>query len=103
MDSGLRRNDTVGGLSLEQTLLDHRHMRQGIDLDGAGRVIHALGAGQGIEPVDIHRARAANALAAGAAQSQGGVDLVLDPEQAIQNHRATIVQIDEIGIDARIG
>jgi hypothetical protein len=51
---------------------------------------------------DIHRARAADALAARAAKRQGGVDLVLDPQQPIEHHRSAIVAIDEIGIEARV-
>jgi len=37
------------------------------------------------------------------AQRQRRIDLVLDIEQTIQNHRAAIVAIDIIGVDARIG
>jgi hypothetical protein len=37
-------------------VLDHRHMRQGIDSDGLGRVIGMLGAGKRVGAADIHRA-----------------------------------------------
>jgi hypothetical protein len=40
-------------------------------------------AGQGILAVDIHGAGAADAFTAGAAEGQGRIDVVLDPDQAI--------------------
>jgi hypothetical protein len=60
------------------------------------------GAGQGVGAVDVHRARTTDAFAAGAAEGQGRVDLVLDLDQGVQDHRATGVQIDFIGIGARV-
>ena len=75
-------------------ILDHRHVRQRIDLDLAGHVADGLGAGQSVGAVDVHRAGAAHAFAAGAPEGQGRVHFVLDLEQGIQHHRATGGQID---------
>src|SRR5690606_22653790 len=47
-------------------------------------------------------ARTADAFAARAAEGQGRVDLVLDLDQRVENHRPARRQIDLIGIDARI-
>src|SRR5690606_29285036 len=47
-------------------------------------------------------ARAANAFAAGAAEGQCGIDLRFDPDQRIKHHRPAIVEIDIIGVDARV-
>src|SRR4029078_8996702 len=66
-------------------------------------LVHALGAGERIGAVDVHGAGAADALAAGAAERQGRIDLVLDPDQGVENHRRTVVTIDKIGVDARVG
>ena len=47
----------------------------------------AFEAGEVVGAVDVHRARAADALAAGAAEGEGGIDLVLDLDQRVQHHR----------------
>jgi hypothetical protein len=60
------------------------------------------GAGEPVLAVDIHRAGAANALAARAAEGQRAVDLVLDLDQRIQHHRAGFGQIDLERVVARI-
>ena len=83
-------------------ILDHRHMRQRIDFHIALAVIDILGAGERIETVDIHGAGAANPLAAGAAEGQRLIDLVLDLDERIENHRPASVEIDFIGVDARV-
>ena len=83
-------------------------MREGVDLGGlAGRVSGALGldvaqAGQGVGAVDVHGARAADALPAGAAEGEGGILLVLDLEEGIEDHRTAVVQVDGIGRQVRL-
>ncbi|AEM42305.1 hypothetical protein KVU_2465 [Ketogulonicigenium vulgare WSH-001] len=100
-----RHNAGMLGIEMRQIryqILDHRHMRQRIDADIAADFVQAIDAGQSILPVDIHRARAADPLAAGPAEGQGRVDLVLDLDQNVQHHRAALIQIDEIGVEARV-
>jgi hypothetical protein len=80
-------------------ILDHRHVRQRIDLDGAVDLVGPLGAGERVGAVDIHRAGPANAFAAGAAQRQRRVDLVLDVQKTVEHHRPAIVHVDIIGVD----
>ena len=46
--------------------------------------------------------RAADAFAAGAAEGQRRVDLVLDLDQRVQNHRAAGVHVDVVGVGARV-
>jgi hypothetical protein len=53
----------------------------------------ALGAGERVGAVDVHRAGAADAFAAGAAEGQRRVDLVLDLDQRVENHRAEILNV----------
>ena len=78
-------------------------MRQRIDGDRRRDVVDAARAGERVEPVDVHRAGAADAFAAGAAESQRRIDLGFDPDERVEHHRPAIVAIDEIGVDARIG
>ncbi len=78
-------------------------MRQRIDLDHLVlHLIHAARAGKGVGAVDIHRAGAADAFPAGAAEGQRRIDLVLDLDQRVENHRTAVVQIDEERVDAGI-
>src|SRR5207237_4606711 len=37
-----------------------------------------------------------------AAESQRPIDVVLDPDQAVEHHRPAVVDIDVIGVDARV-
>ena len=83
-------------------VLDHRHVRQGVDLHRALHLVHALEAGERVRAVDVHGAGAADPLAAGAAEGQRRVDLVFDLDDRIQDHRAAIVEVDEIGVHARV-
>jgi hypothetical protein len=53
-------------------------------------------------PASIHDfvpARHVNSLAAGPPKGQRRVDLVLDLDQSVQDHRPTLVEIDLIGVD----
>ena len=87
---------------IRHEILDDRHMRQRVDADRMGDLVHALGAGKRIGAVNIHRAGTANPLAAGTAEGERRVDLCLDPDDAVEHHRAAIIAVDIIGIEARI-
>ena len=60
----------------------------------------AARAGQRGAGTDVHRAAAADALAAGAAERERGVDLVLDFDQRVQHHRPALVQVDLVVLHA---
>ena len=89
-------------------VLDNIHVREGVDFRGlAGRVAGSLGldvaqTGQGVGAVDVHGARAADALPAGAAEGEGRILLVLDFEERVEDHRAAIVEVDGIGGQIRL-
>src|SRR5690606_12385497 len=87
---------------IRHKVFDYRHVRQRINLHRTGNLVRALGACQRIGAVDVHGAGAAYALAAGTAQRQRGIDLVLDPQERVQNHRSALVHVDEVGVDARV-
>src|SRR3546814_7568824 len=50
----------------------------------------------------VNRARTACARAAGSAERQSAVDLVLGLDQRVQDHRPAAVQVDLVGVQARI-
>src|SRR5204863_8195686 len=60
------------------------------------------GAGEAVLPVHLHRAGAANPLAAGAAEGERRILLGLDLDQSVEDHRPAAVEIDLEGIVARI-
>ncbi len=99
LDRGVLR---VEVRQIRHQILHHRHVRQRIDADVAGRqFVQPLGAGQRVLAVDVHRARTAHAFAAGPAQGQRRVDLVLDLQQHVQDHRRAR-DVDLEGVHARI-
>ena len=61
-------------------------------------LVHALDAGERVHPVDVHGTGPADPLAARPPERQRRIDLVLDLDQRIQNHRPAGVHVDEIGI-----
>ena len=83
-------------------IFDDRHMRQRIDFHIAFDFIHAINTGQRVDPVDIHRARPTNTFTARPTERQRWVNLVLDLDQRVQNHRTTGVHINKVGIQRRI-
>src|SRR3546814_12193896 len=68
----------------------------------ARHVLDRLEAGQRVRAVDVHRAGAADALAARPAEGQAGVDVVLDVDDRVQHHRAAAVQIDGVALQPRV-
>ena len=72
-------------------------MRKGTN-GGGGRSGSDLGqASQTVFAIDVHGARTADTLTARSSEREGVIDLVLDLEQCVQNHRtATIRSIHKI-------
>src|SRR5271166_2362769 len=70
--------------------------------DRALHLLDRLQTGERITTIDVHGAGAADALTAGATEGQRRVDLVLDLDQRVQDHRAACVEIDLIGVGARV-
>ena len=87
---------------IRHEVFDYEHVRQRIDLDGALHLADALGAGKRIGAIDVHRAGAADAFAARAAEGQRRVDFRFDPDDRVEHHRPAIIDVDEIGVDARV-
>jgi len=57
---------------------------------------------QCIDPVDIHRTAPTNTLSAASSEGQGRVNLILYPNQRVQNHRACFVQIESVCLHPRL-
>src|SRR6478672_1138289 len=83
-------------------ILDYRQVWQGIDPDHAHDLVRRHGARERVGAVDVHGARAADALTAGAPEGERRIDDVLDPDQRVQHHWRAIVEIDEVGVHARV-
>ena len=75
-------------------VLDNVHVRKRVDLGDRGLGVNVSQAREGVGSVNVHGARAANSLTARAAERQSGVDLVLDLDQRIENHRAALSEVD---------
>lgn len=55
-------------------------------------------AGQGVDTINVHGAATADTLTAGAAEGQGGVLLVLYPDESIEHHRTGLVEVEVVGL-----
>lgn len=63
-------------------------------------LIHAshTQARKGVLSVDVHCAAAADTLSATPPEGQGRIQLVLDADNGIQNHRSRLVQVQSVGL-----
>jgi hypothetical protein len=83
-------------------VLDDLLVRQREDADvRAAAVGRRLGAGERVDTVDVHGARAAHTLAAGAAQREAAVLAILDVQQGVQHHRAAVAGVHLILLGTR--
>lgn len=53
-------------------------------------------AGKRINTIDVHCATSTYTLSATPPECQGGVDLVLDPDQGVQHHRPSLVEVEGV-------
>lgn len=87
---------------IHNEILDDEHMRQ--RSNRGLRACRNLGqASQAIAAINIHGAGAADSLPAGPAESEGGIDLVLDFNQGVEDHGPTLPEIDLILLKLRLG
>src|SRR6185437_4918057 len=82
-------------------VLHDAHGLKRIDTDIAPEVLQVRRARQAIHSVDVHRARAADALAARAAEGDGGVDAGFDLDQGIEHHRPAAADVELEGVEPR--
>lgn len=82
---------------IRNEILDDIGVRQGVYLHlGVVLSWDTAQAREGVGAVDVHRAASANTLAARPAEGQGRVDLVLDADQGVENHRTGLVQVEGV-------
>ncbi len=99
LDGGVLRIE-IGQVADE--VLDDRQVRQWIDPDITFDTVDRACAGQRVAAIDVHRTGTADALATRATKRQRRVNLVLDLDERVQHHRAAAVEIDLVGIEARV-
>mmetsp|Transcript_7869 Transcript_7869/g.17132 ORF Transcript_7869/g.17132 Transcript_7869/m.17132 type:complete len:262 (+) Transcript_7869:175-960(+) len=78
-------------------VLHYEHVGEGVDLGGLGALVDEAQAGEGVVSVDVHRARAADALSAGSAEGQRGVLLVLNLQKGVQHHGPALGEVYRVG------
>ena len=59
-------------------------------------------AGKSVDTVNVHGAGTADTLSATAAESEGGVELVLDSDQGVEHHGAGLVKVEGVALHARL-
>ena len=84
----------VSPVEVGHQVLDHLHVGQRIHFHVPLYLVDPLDAGQGVDPVDVHGATAADPFPAGTAEGEGGIGLVLDLDQGVEDHGAAIIEID---------
>src|SRR5262249_7488370 len=77
-------------------------MRQWIDPHRGPRIVDCFGTSQRVGAIDVHRAGAADALTAGAAEGERWINGILNPDQCIENHRPAIIAVNIISVDTWI-
>jgi hypothetical protein len=82
-------------------VLEHVHVRQRVDLDGRS-LANLAQASERVDTVNVHGARAADALAARSAEGERRVHLVLHLDQRVEHHRSAIVQVDLVLLHLRL-
>src|SRR6185437_1250680 len=83
-------------------ILDDPQVRQRIDCRRRGQVENEPRAGKPVRAIDVHCAGAANPLATRTAERQRRIDLVLDPDERIKNHRPAIVEVHSERVQTRV-
>src|SRR4029079_16361322 len=100
LDRGILR---VEVREVRHEVLDDLHVRKRRDAHLAGYLLEGGGAGESVLAVHVHRARPADAFAARAAEGQRRVDLVLDLDQRVEEHRPAFVEVDGVAVEAWVG
>mmetsp|Transcript_111121 Transcript_111121/g.270035 ORF Transcript_111121/g.270035 Transcript_111121/m.270035 type:complete len:367 (-) Transcript_111121:38-1138(-) len=84
-------------------VLDDVRMGQRLYLDGLVARLNVQQACEAVLAVDVHGTRAADALAARAAEGQGGVHLVLDLDEGVQDHGSARLEVDGVLLQIGLG
>jgi len=81
-------------------VLDNVHVRKGVDLGVfAGVPVNTAETSESVLSIHVHGTRTADTLSAGAAKSEGRVDLVLDLDEGIKHHGTCLVKVDGVRLE----
>lgn len=83
-------------------VLDHEHVRQRRYGGGRRGGRNLSETSKAVAAVNVHRTGAADPLTAGAAEGEGGVDLVLDLDERVQDHGPALLQVDLVVLQLRL-
>lgn len=59
-------------------------------------------AGQSILSINVHCATPADPLSTASPKGEGGIDLILDPDEGVENHGPRFVQIKSVALHSRL-
>lgn len=80
-------------------VLDDVGVRKRVDLDvGSSLSRDSAQASKSVLSVDVHGAATADTLTATSSKCQGRVELVLDSDKGIENHRSSLVEVQRVGL-----
>src|SRR3954452_1622419 len=83
-------------------LSDDRDVGQGVDTHRLPGFIDRFGTRDSVCAVNVHTAGAANSLRAGTPECESRIDIILNPDQRVQDHRAAVVPVYMKGVHCRI-
>lgn len=73
-----------------------------VERDGGRGQTQRTQAGEGVDTINVHGTATADTLTAGATEGEGGVLLVLYPNEGIEHHGAGLVQVQLVGLHSRL-
>lgn len=88
---------------IRDKVLDDIGVRKRVDLDvGSSLSRNSAQASKSVLSVDIHGAATADTLTATSSEGQSRVELVLDSDEGIENHRPSLVKVQSVGLKTRL-
>jgi len=81
---------------IRHEILDHIRVWERLDLDGFWARLNVHQASEAILTLDVHGTGSTDALTARSAKGKGGIYLILDLDQGIEDHRTTLVEINVV-------
>jgi len=88
---------------IRDKILDDIGMRKGVDLDvGSSLSGNSAQTSKSVLSVDVHGATTTDTLTATSSEGQSRVELVLDSDEGIENHRSSLVKVQSVGLKTRL-
>lgn len=78
-------------------------VRQRIDFDIRGAFLgDALETGERIDTINVHCTAATDTFTTASTECQGRINLVLDLDERVQNHRTTLLHVKRVSLKSRL-